>query len=358
MKKKYKHLSLEEREVLFALKEQGLSFRKISKIVNRNHRTLEREYKRNRYPGQRYIPCKAHSRYEKRSFSQRSGAPLKNLNVYLYVKDKLINDKWTPEQIAGRISLDHPELSICHESIYRYIYGRGKKDKLWELLPNAHKKRKKLSGRKVHKATFKSRIPDAVGIDQRPKKIVNRRQLGHLETDDMLGNKGSKTVLSATVERKYRYTILAKMINQNAETKRKVLTKDLKSLEFVQKSNKPVVRSITSDNGVENTKHKEISYDLDAKWYFCHPYHSWEKGSVERTIKEVRRYIPKGTNLNQYSKDQIQWIENRLNSRPMKCLNWLTPKEAMEKEVNKYKFRRYQRKKDLVDQKLKWGTSK
>lgn len=358
MNNKYKHLSLEERERLYALKEQGLSFRKISKIVNRDHRTLEREYKRNRLAGQKYIPCKAQIHFETRSLKQRSGAPLKDLKIYLYVKDKLVNNGWTPEQIAGRLSLDYPDLSICHESIYRYIYGKGRKDELWKLLPQMHKKRKRVPGRNVHKATFKSRIPDAIGIDQRPKKVDKRRQFGHLETDDMVGNKGSKTSLSATIERKYRYTLLSKMINQNSETKKKVLTKQLKSLESIQRSNKPVVRSVTSDNGSENTKHKEMASDLNTEWYFCRPYHSWEKGSVERAIKEVRRYIPKGTNLNKYSKDQIQWVENRLNSRPMKCLGWLSPKEAMEQEVNKYKFRSYQMKKDLVDKKLKWGTSK
>ena len=94
--------------------------------------------------------------------------------------------------------------------------------------------------------------------------------------------------------------------------------------------------------------------------YFCHPYHSWEKGSVENMIGRVRRYIPKGTNLYKYSTEQIQWLENTLNNTPRKCLNYQTPNEVMQQEANKYKFRRYMKNKEAQTQSLevnRWGTS-
>jgi len=166
--------------------------------------------------------------------------------------------------------------------------------------------------------------------------------------------------LSVTVDRKSRYIIISKVQNKKAKNKEKVLTFQLKSLQSLQKSNNPIVRSMTTDNGSENTNHKQVSEALNIKYFFCHPYHSWEKGSVENTIGRVRRCIPKGTKLYQYSTEQIQWLENQLNNTPRKCLNYQTPNEVMQQEANKYKFRRYMKNKEAQTQSLeinRWGTS-
>lgn len=357
MSKKYKHLSLEEREILYALKEQNKSFRYIAKVLNRDHRTISREYKRNRYAGKPYIPCKANKIAIKRTIKQRTKAPLKNLDTYMYVMDKIKNNRWSPEQISGRLRTFHPEMYISTEAIYQYIYGRGKRHKLWEYLPNRRPKRKK-SKRGINKSEFKSPIPNAVSIDKRPTKANKRTQVGHIETDNMESGRGYKTTLSIETERKTRYAKLSKMKDKTAKSKKKALTNSIKVLKSVQKSNKPITRSITSDNGKENTKHVEISEECNVDWFFCGAYHPWEKGTVERTIKEIRRYIPKGDNIGKYTDEQIQYIENQLNNRPMKCLGWKTPAEAMEEEVNKYKFRRYQKQKELVVADFAgWGTS-
>ena len=150
-----------------------------------------------------------------------------------------------------------------------------------------------------------------------------------------------KTALSILVDRKSRHTSLGKVKDKSAYEKQKVLTSQLKQLQSLKKLNQPIVRSVTGDNGSENTYHQQISNDLGIKYYFCHPYHSWEKGTVENTIKIVRRYIPKGSSIKRLTNIQIQWVENKINNRPMKCLNYLTPNEIMEQETNRYKFRRY-----------------
>ncbi len=357
MLKKYKHLSLKEREIIYALREQGKSFRYIAKVLNRNHRTIAREYKRNRYAGKPYIPCKAHEIANKRAINQRTKAPLKSLHTYMHVIDKLRNNKWSPEQISDRLKVFYPKIYISTEAIYLYIYGKGKKHKLWEYLPNRRKKRKKTK-RGVNKAKFKSPIPYAVSIDKRSTRAERRTQVGHIETDNMESGRGYRAALSVESERRTRYTILTKMKDKTAISKEKALTKSIKLLKSFQKSHKPIIRSITSDNGRENTKHIEISREHDINWYFCRAYHAWEKGTVERTIKEIRRYIPKGDNIGKYTREQVQYIENQLNNRPMKCLGWRTPAEAMEEEANKYKFRRYKKQKELVvTNSSKWGTS-
>lgn len=354
MGKQYKQLTLEERERIYALKEQGKSYRAIGAILRRNHRTIAREYKRNRHKGQEYIPCKAHKISKKRAIRQRTKAPLKNQEVFLYVRDKL-QEQWSPETIAGRIQRDIPHQSISHETIYRYIYGKGKRYNLQRYLVRTHKRRRKKTGRTVQKIQRHSRIPGAVSIDTRPTKANNRSQTGHFETDLMEGTKSTKTALSVTVDRKTRYTILSKVKDKTAISKQNTLHIKLKTVQSLKKSNKPIVRSITQDNGSENANHIHISKALGVDMYFCHPYASWEKGSVENMIGRIRRYIPKGTSIQNYSSLQIQWIENKLNNTPRKCLGYLTPNEVMDKEANSYKFRRFKKKKELSSSQLQFS---
>mgnify|MGYP001589723437 CR=1 FL=1 len=95
------------------------------------------------------------------------------------------------------------------------------------------------------------------------------------------------------------------------------MTKDLK------------ISTLTYDNGIENRNHEELALALDIKTYFCNPYSSWEKGSIENTNGRIRRFIPKGADLNNYSNKQIQKIEDWLNHTPRKCLHYRTPYEIM-----------------------------
>lgn len=338
----YTQLTLSERVEMYTLYKQGISLQEIARRIRRNVGTMSRELKRNRsrYTKQ-YNPVKAQEISSKRQLLQRTKAPLKNVEIFLYVREKL-RDGWSPESIAGRLSLDHPGLSICQEAIYQYIYGKGKRYKLWKYLTKSHKKRRVKSGRRVQKEKGSSRIPGAVSIDLRPKRVLNRKQIGHFETDLMEGRRETKTALSVTVERKTRYTLLHKVSSKQAEPKEKVLTDQIKTLQSLEKATKPIVRSITADNGNENAHHTKIN----VPFYFCHPYHSWEKGTVENTIGRIRRYVPKGANIYNLTDIQIQWLENMLNNTPRKCLGFKTPNEVMEQETNRYKFRRYQQLKE------------
>jgi len=345
--KTYCHLSLEERVEIYSLFKAGETLRDIAKKLDRNVGTISRELKRNKsrchLP---YTPVKAHKNATKKGTLQRSKAPLKEPETYLYVREKLRDEGWSPETISGRLKLDRPHLSICHETIYQYIYGKGKRYKLWKYLPEKKSRRRTKGGRGVRSISSPTRIPGAVSIIKRPPGVEKRKTEGHLETDLMEGPRSDKQVLSVEIFRKTRYSQLSKLANKKASTKQKTIIKKLKRLEFLQKSNKPILKSITADGGPENTNHKQISKNLGIKFYFCQPYHSWEKGSVENTIKRIRRFIPKGTPLSQFTDMQIQWLENKLNNTPMKCLKYLTPNEAFEREVNSYKFKKYQRQKE------------
>jgi transposase, IS30 family len=171
--KQYHQLTLSEREQLFAWHEAKVGIREIGKRLNRNPGTVSRELKRNAsgsgknnrdYLTFKYLPCKAQKKAEKRARKQRTKAPLKCPEIFLYVREHLRKPYyWTPEEIAGRLSLDHPELSIDDETIYRYIYGRKQRFmKLWVHLRHHRKRRMKQHGRKVKGC---GRLPTALKIE-------------------------------------------------------------------------------------------------------------------------------------------------------------------------------------------------
>jgi len=303
--------------------------RDIAKILGRSDTTLGRELKRNAKYGAEYIPCKADRLAVNRAKKQRYKAPLKNPQVFLYVRKHLREPfGWSPEVIAAKLAIDHPGESIHHETIYRYIYSQQFKTrglKLWQHLTLTRPKRMKKLGRTVHRP---GKIPGSISIDFRPEEVNLRQTVGHWETDNVIGKTTDKTALSVTVERLTRLTILTKLKNRSAQTKKDTLVSRL--LGYPKKAR----LTLTADNGAENSYHLQITEKLGLDVFFAHAYHSWEKGTVENTNGRIRRYIPKGVSLDQISSEQIQALEHKLNSTPRKCLRYLTPYEKMVQVVS------------------------
>lgn len=318
----FKQLTLEEREQLYLWRNQGISFREIGRRLNKDHGGLIKEWQRNsRFVP--YLPAKAQLRAEKKSQEQRSKAPLKNMQVWLYVQEHLRTPYfWTPEEIAGRLSLEYPTLRIHHETIYRYIYSfRAKQYRLWKYLPLARKKRMKKGGRRVYRGT---KILGAISIDLRPEVVGKRTRAGDYETDNIIGKQTDKTALSVTVERLTRFSMVDKLSNRSAKMKRETIAKRL--LEFP-----PRLRlTLTQDNGGENAQHQLLSQEIEIDVFFAHAYHAWEKGSNENTNGRIRRFIPKRVSMDDIPEERIKEIEHWLNATPRKCLGYLTPYEKMQ----------------------------
>ncbi len=324
----YHHLTLEDREKLYALKATGISLRSIAKKLGRSHTSLSRELKRNikygrEYLWNEYIPCKAQKLALKRTIKQRYKAPLKEPFIFLYVREHLRKPYfWSPEQIAQRLSLDHPGYTIDDETIYRYIYGRQQRFmKLWKHLVLHRKRRMAKHGRKVQSV----RLPRALPIAQRPEIANTRQEEGHWETDNVGTIKTDKTGISATVERKIRLVRLRKLKDLKASTKRIILVAQIK------KEKKILRKTMTIDRGSENSQHEQFTSETYMPVYACNPYHSWEKGSVENTIGRSRRFIPKGESVDKLTHRQLTVIENIMNNTPRKCLGYLTPNEMLER---------------------------
>lgn len=330
--KRYTQLSLTEREQMYGWQKEGLSLRDIGKKLNRSHTTLGRELKRNvkygiEYFVNEYLPCKAEALAKKRKVGQRKKASLKNPTIFLYVRKHLREDGWSPEIIAGRLPRDHPGETISVETIYRYIYSRPyagskpyvvKEKPLSSYLALARKKRMKKNERRVHRH---GKILFAVSIEKRPQSIQARKRIGHWETDNVIGKVTDKTALSVTVERKILFTVLTKLLDRSAATKRQALVTRL--------SDYPT-KTLTADNGKENSQHLTIEEELSLVMYFCHAYASWEKGTVENTNGRIRRFIPKGVSIDDISEETIAAIEDKLNHTPRKRLLFLTPCEKMQ----------------------------
>lgn len=320
----FKHLSLEERELLAIELAKGTSLRDIAKKLGRNHTSLGRELENNTRYGKEYVPCLAQKRAVRIGSRQRYKAPLKGPEVFLYVREHLRSPYfWTPEMISGRISIDIKDVTISIETIYQHIYNsKNRKHKLWEYLPCGRKKRKVKYGRGVRN---NSKIPNALSIDLRPRSIAKRKAVGHWETDIVEGLRKSKPALSVCVERVLRFVSIRKVRNKTADEKVKALNKGLSKLP------QKLRLSITSDNGSENMKHDAVKVSLGVDMYFCHPYHSWEKGTVENRNKVIRRFFPKGTDFAMVPVKQVSYVENIINNMPLRCLKFRKPSEIMSK---------------------------
>jgi IS30 family transposase len=318
MGKRHSQLTLDEREKISILKASGKSLREIGILIGKHASTLSRELKRNSFKAfgfTGYGPARAEISARKRKSKAAKRTRLKNQQIRNYVTQKL-KLFWSPEQIAGRIRLDHPELSISHEAIYQFIYEED-----WSLFPFLARKHKRRRLRFNYKKSQGHPIPGRTWISQRPEAVNQRQEFGHWEADSMV-SRANSTSLHALVERKSRYLKITKIPRNTSGCVRNAVIRRLSPL------SKFTRLSITYDNGFENSNHLEINRELKTKSFFCNPYHSWEKGSVENANGLVRRFIPKKTDFQKIPTTEISQIENLINNRPRKCLNYQTPKEV------------------------------
>lgn len=323
--KQYEHLTREERFLMAAYLENGLSLRWIARKLKRSVGTISRELKMNSPNGtrERYIPEYADTVARFRKWDANAKNPMKKQEVKKYVIEKLKLD-WSPEQIAGRIVLDFQKdelMRISHETIYQYANSReGKELGLIKHLRRGKPRRQRRYRLKGTSANI--RIPNRVSIQQRPGIVAVRKRFGDWEGDTM---KGTMTgpALNVAGERRSRFAILKKLPNLTAPVTRHALIENLRPLP------KTVCRTLTFDNGTENAEHEKTAKTLGMSVYFCDSYASWQKGFVENLIGLIRQYLPKGQSLSFLTSRQLKRIQDRLNHRPRKSLNFRTPYEVL-----------------------------
>ncbi len=240
-----------------------------------------------------------------------------------FIEENLYDDQ-SPPNISGRIKKHEKHLPVVSkDSIYRYIksvYGRR---------IEAHRKKKK--ARRWRRRAKSKKLADRTFIDKRPEYINKRRRIGDTEADFLVSGRSGKGVILNVTDRKSRAPFLEQIIVVTIFNVHRAFLKI--------KQRFPELRTITTDNDLLLQDHKELEKLLEVKIYFCHPYHSWEKGTVENTNGYVRRDIPKGSDISKYSKKFISSIEKKLQRRFMDCLNHFTPYEIIKKHREQKKRR-------------------
>jgi IS30 family transposase len=171
----------------------------------------------------------------------------------------------------------------------------------------------------------KQRIKDQISIELRPASVELREEIGHWEGDLIIGSKRASAI-GTLVERKSRYTHIVKLENRKSKTVTLAFSNKIKNM------NSTFKKSLTYDNGIEMANHKWFTENTGMTVYFAHPYSSWERGTNENTKGLIRRYFPKGTDFNKITEEQVREVENKLNNRPRKIINYMTPFEFIEQE--------------------------
>lgn len=305
----YTQLTQEQRYQIKAHLSIGTKKPAIARELGIAKSTIYREIKRN--TGQRgYRPKQAHEKSLKRR-KAKSQARI-SAETWVVVEEQLRED-WSPEQISGRLKKD--EIFVSHERIYQYIYADKRSGgSLWKHLRCPKKYRKRAGGR-----DRRGKIPNRRSIEERPAIVEERTQLGDWEADLILGKNQQGVVLTLT-ERKSRFTLLRSLPSKHADPVTQAI---IELLQWVAH-----LKSITFDNGKEFAGHQEVSLSLNTACYFAHPYASWERGTNENTNGLIRQYLPKSRSLEKVSLEEETRIMDRLNLRPRKCLDFMTPFEV------------------------------
>ena len=311
----YRVLTPDERgEIMIGLR-RGESVRSIARRLGRRPSVVLREIKANSTEDGRYQSYWAQKRSGRRRRLSRQRERIADRHIRSYVHEKL-EVGWSPEQIAGRIRLERPGTHLSHETIYQYVFKKERS--LTKYLVCGRKNRRK----RIHKRGKRILIPNRTGIERRPVSVNKRDELGHWEADTAVSRQ-SKVALMVLQERTMGLTLLRKLPRCASEEMNVALIARLENFPETMR------RTVTFDNGQENRRHNQLCDVLKIKTFFCNPYSSWQKGSVENAVGLTRREWPKKTDYALISDQEISILEHRLNTRPRKRLGYRTPLELL-----------------------------
>jgi IS30 family transposase len=309
--KSYRRLTLTDRCHIQDGFQSRKSYQEIGQFIGFHRTTVYREVRRNLYG--------SYKNYRKDRAQERAN----NLKALCHKKYRIkcaiedyviakLKQYWSPEQISARLEMD-TIFKVSIQCIYDFIKKRAKHLKVY-----LRRKRNYGWGRFTQRK--RKKFGDKLHIFQRPASVLKRNRYGHWERDTLYAKNGEKVLVC--VERKTRLTKLVKIDTLKAKTITEL------TIECLKKAKLPI-ESMTNDNGSEFSDAKNLGVDC----YFCSPFKPQQRGTVENTIGLIRTFISRKTDISQFNEQTMQEIEDQLNNRPRKCLNFKTPLEAARKKM-------------------------
>lgn len=311
----YRQLAGEQRYQINILKKAGHNQTYIALLIGCHKSTISRELRRNR--GQKGY---RHYQADELAYSRQCEAYRSRIAWETWQQvERLLRQDWSPDQISAHLKRAK-QPSVSHEWIYLYVYADKRRGgTLHRHLRSQKKQRKRYSG-----YVRRGQIPNRTSIDKRPQIVASKGRFGDWEVDTIVGARHKGGILCA-VERKSKLTRLRKLATKGAAEMKDNTIELLAPLAAK-------VHTITVDNGKEFCEHQLIAAGLQARIYFAHPYSSWERGLNENTNGLVRQYFPKKYEFSKILDSDLQHVEDLLNNRPRKTLDYRTPNEVFFKE--------------------------
>jgi IS30 family transposase len=302
MKKKFHHLSFEERFAIEKLFVAGVKLREIARFILRSPNTVSREIKRNTVAGLYLAKKAAHRAYFKRWRSKRQCLKVAMDRFLCRFVERKLREKWSPEQISGYLRVEM-NIKCSTKCIYKFANKRSLHHLLFWGWNNVRGGRKRYA--------FKTVKDGRKYIEDRP--LPN--ELGHFELDFVVSRQSSWSFLVG-VDQVSKRTLIQKLPNRKRSTVLAALSTMFGGV---------TVQSITTDNDIAFVNWREIESLLKTQIYFTHPYHSWEKGLVENTNRWIRCFVPKRRDIGSVSEEEISEILSFLNDRPRKVIGFKIP---------------------------------
>lgn len=312
--KKFTHVQPVERENISIFSTLKYSKRRMAKELGRSPSTITREFKRGTTHKGQYFAVTTQIEIDKKKIFARRKRKTDNPEVQKYIIKKIKKPfLWSPEIISFKMKEEFG-ISIGKDSIYTFVYEHPE---LTQYLAKKH------PGKKPHsknKKTERTLIPNRTGIENRPEKANKREEFGHFEADTIVSRE-SLAALLVVIDRMTRKVKIKKLARKTADLTSSSIIFALQMYNIIQ------LLTITYDNGSEFCWHDKVNQALKTKSFFCNPYSSWEKGTVENINGLIRRFFPKKTDFDKITEEEIQQVEDWINNRPMKVLGYKSPNE-------------------------------
>lgn len=313
-----RHITDEQRCTIQRMKEAGYQQKEIAVAIGKSASAISRELVRNRDRRNGAYRAELASRKSELRKKDKPKAVRFTEAMRAEVEEQLAR-KLSPEQIVGVARREGREM-VSHERIYQHVWADKKQGgTLHTHLRTRGKRYRKRGAAKDSRGVIVGRID----IDQRPAIVESRKRLGDLEMDTIIG-KGHSGAIVTINDRASGMLRMRKVPTKEAGAVAKAAIRALHPW-------KPLLHTITSDNGKEFAHHQRIAKKLRADFFFAKPYHSWERGSNENLNGLIRQYIPKHTDFRTLTDEYIQYVEDELNNRPRKRFGFRSPKATFER---------------------------